>query len=371
MDNSTPATVIIEETQAPWQTNYQPFGCPSCRRVFLVPSDFMDTTCPLCRNAKLSPQPARLTMNEPEKLLLFQIRKTELYEIFNEFVSVVWLKPEDFSAEILLNRARPVFWSMWLVDSDVDGHWQMEAGFDYQVQSSKEVYSGDQWQSRKETENRIRWEPRLGTAAIHVDNIRVPALEEHHNRQQMTGPYPLDRARTFNPQQLEGACLEVPNLTPREAWRLARPLVQRELGKICTSASGAGHQRDFAIKADFRNLHWTQFLLPMYTTHYLDDEGQPQIIIVNGRTGSIHGPRLASRKRGLRIAGILAGVAGGILLFALIGLLLAMVFPPTGLIGAFLGVLGLGVGIAAIIPAVWPGQWNRRQREPRIFTRNS
>ncbi|MEA3328109.1 MAG: phage holin family protein [Chloroflexota bacterium] len=371
MDNYTPKTSIFEETQPPWQTDYLPFGCPNCRRVFLVPPDIINTTCPLCRRAKLDPQPARLTTNEPEKLLPFQVEKNQLYAIFNEFTSNVWLKPEDFNAEILLKRTRPVFWPMWLVDSDVDGHWQMEAGFDYQVQSSKEVYSGGQWQSRKEIENRIRWEPRLGTASIHVDNIRIPALEEHHNRHQITGTYPLDQANDFDPQQLGIACLEVPDLSPREAWRLARPQVQRELGQICTSASGAEHQRDFAIKADYRNLHWTQFLLPMYTTHYMNDEGQPQILVVNGRSGSIYGPRLASRKRGLHIAGILAGVAGAIFIIALIGLLLAMVFPLAGLIASFLGVLGLGVGIAAIVPAVWPGQWNRRQEEPRIITRTS
>jgi len=369
MGNSTPETSVFEETQTPWQTDYQPVGCPNCRRVFLVPPALQNTTCPVCRHAILEPQPARLTTNEPEKLLPFRIEKTELSTIFTEFESGVWLKPKDFTAETLLKRTQSVFWPMWLVDSDVDGHWQMEAGFDYQVQSSKEVYSGGQWQSLKQIENRIRWEPRLGTAAIHVDNIRIPALEEHHNRQQMTGAYPLDQATAFTPQQLEIACMEVPDLSPREAWRMAKPQVQRELGRICASASGAEHGRDFAIKADYKNLHWTQFLLPMYTTYYLDDEGQPQIIIINGRTGSIHGPRLASRKRGLQIAGILAGIAGAFFIIALIGLLLATVFPPSGLIAAFLGVLGLGVGIAAIIPAVWPGRWNRTQGEPRIFTK--
>lgn len=371
MNNPTPDTILVEESQAPWQTDYQPVGCPNCQRSFLTPPPMVNTPCPLCLKGTLTPQPAHITKNEPEKQLSFTIDKTRLHEIYTEFVSGVWLKPEDFSAESLLKRTQPVFWPMWLVDSDIDGHWHMEAGFDYQVQSAKEIYSGGQWQSRKEIENRIRWEPRLGNAAIHVDNIRVPALEEHHNRLQMTGAYPLDRAKPYDRRLLGNAYLEVPDLSPREAWRLAKPQVQRELGKICASATGAGHQKDFSIQADYKNLHWSQFLLPMYTTHYLDDEGQPQVLIVNGTTGSIHGPRLASRKRGLHIAGIMAGVAGGILLLALIGLLLAMVFPPAGLIGAFLGVIGFGVGIAAFIPAVWPGQWNRKQRDPRIISRIS
>jgi len=55
----------------------------------------------------------------------------------------------------------------------------------------------------------------------------------------------------------------------------------------------------------------------------------------------------------------------------LIGLLLAAVFPPAGLLGAFLGILGLGVGLGAIIPAVWPGQHNRKQRDLRIIRKTS
>jgi len=371
MTDQIPKTNILEQSQTPWQTGLQPAGCPNCKRTFLVPADRINASCPLCRSSRLTPQPAQLTNNQPEKLLPFRVNNNQLNHIFTEFVSGVWLKPEDFTAESLLKQTQPVYWPMWLVDSDIDGHWQMEAGFDYQVQSAKEVYSSGEWHSLKEIEKRIRWEPLLGTAEIHVDNICVPALEEHRNRQQMTGAYPLDRALPFRNDQLGNTILEVPDLSPREAWRLARPQVQRELGKICISAAEADHQKDFAIQADYHKLNWTQFLLPMYTTHYFDDDGQPQVLVVNGVTGSIHGPKLASRKRGLHIAGILAGVAGAVLLLALIGLLLAAVFPPAGLLGAFLGILGLGVGLGAIIPAVWPGQHNRKQRDLRIIRKTS
>lgn len=371
MIDQAPKRSILEQSQTPWQTGHQPVGCPNCKRTFLVPADRLNATCPLCRSSVLIPQPAQLPNNQPEKLLPFRINNKRLENIYTEFSSGVWLKPEDFTAETLMKRTQPVYWPMWLVDSDIDGHWQMEAGFDYQVQSAKEVYSGGEWHSRKEIEDRVRWEPRLGTAEIHVDNICVPAMEEHHNRHHITGAYPLDRALPFNNDQLGEAILEVPDLSPREAWRLARPQVQRELGKICSSAAGADHQKDFAIQADYQKLNWTQFLLPMYTTHYLDDEGAPQVLVINGVSGHIHGPKLASRKRGLRIAGILAVIAGAVLLLALIGLLLAAVFPPAGLLGAFFGLFGLGVGLSAIIPAVWPGQHNRKQHDLRIIRKTS
>jgi hypothetical protein len=138
------------------------------------------------------------------------------------------------------------------------------------------------------------------------------------------------------------------------------------VGDLCQQATDAQHGRNFALKADYQHQNWTQFYLPLYAAHYLDDDGQPQIVIINGATGEIRGPRLASRKRGLKIAGIIAAVAGVFFLLALLGLLLSLVWDPARSIAALLGVLGLATGMIAIIPAAWPAQWNRRQTEPRI-----
>jgi len=360
---------IISETEMLWNTERQPAGCPHCRRVFLVPSDQTGARCPLCRQATLEPQPVRMRAAEPERMLPFRVGKDKLHAIYENFISGVWIKPEDFTTDHLLQRAIPVFWPLWLVDCDISGQWQMEAGFDYQVQSAKETFSGGEWHSRKQIEDRVRWEPRLGELTTHVDNVNVPALEEHRNREEITGSYPLQSAQAFLPDQLGNAVMEVPDLPPEDAWPLARPHVDKTAASICTKAAGAQHHRNFVIKANYQNQNWTQFLLPLYTTYYRDDEGQPQIVIVNGQTGKIKGPRLASPERGRKIAGIIAGAAGLLFFLALLSLLLTLVFPPAGIIAALLGILGFGTGIAAIIPAVWPSQWNRKQKGPRIVTR--
>jgi len=369
MAGDSQKTTLIEESKSLWNTGHQPAGCPHCRRAFLVPPDQTAAPCPLCRQANLEKQPVRMRPAEPERILPFQIGKEKLKTIYEDFISGVWIKAEDFSTERLLERTVPVFWPLWLVDSDIHGHWQMEAGFDYQVQSTKESFSGGAWHSRKQIEDRVRWEPRLGELKTHVDNVNVPALEEHRNREKMTGPYHLEHAQAFSMKQSGNAILEVPDLPPEEAWPLARPQVDKTAARICATAAGAQHQRNFALKADYGNLNWTQFLLPLYATFYKDDEGQPQMVIVNGETGEINGPRLASRKRGLKIAGMIAGAAGLLLILALLSLLLTLIFPPAAIIVVLLGILGFATGVAAIIPAVWPNQWNRKQEGPRIVTR--
>lgn len=366
MAENQPETIIIDENESPWGAERQPVGCTQCHRLFLVKPSARNSTCPLCRAGRLEPQPARMRSAEPELLLSFQVSKQTLQEIYTNFISGVWIKLDDFTPESLLERTLPLYWPMWLVDSDIHGHWQMEAGFDYQVESTKENFSAGRWSSRKELENRVRWEPRLGELDTHIDNVAVPALDEHQERAQKTRQYRLNRAKPFSADQLGSASLQIPDLPPGDAWPIARPIVNRKAAEICEKAAGAQHYRNFSIKADYEHLHWTQLLLPVYTTYYTDDDGQPQVVVVNGETGFIHGLRLASRKKGMRIAGILAGIAGGLLLLALLGFLLTMAFPAISLVAALFALLGFGVGISAIFPAVWPAQWNRRQIEERI-----
>ncbi len=370
MADLTPQADIIDENQSLWETKRQPAGCTLCHRVFLVQEAIIGSSCPLCQKGQLETQPARMRPTAPEQMLPFKLGRKRLSRIYEDFVSGVWIKPEDFRAEKLLSRTTAVFWPLWLVDSDVSGHWEMEAGFDYQAETYKEAYSGGQWQSRKQVETRVRWEPRLGQINTHVENVTVPALEEHENRLAMTGRYQLDRGQPFDPDQLGKALLEVPDLPPEEAWPLATPQIEREAAQICKQAADAQHIRNFHLKADYQNLNWTEFFLPMYTSFYTDDEGQAQIVVINGESGEIRGPRMASRKRGLRIAGIMAVIAAVFLALALFGALLTLVIPPIGLIAILFGFMGLGLGIAAIIPAVWPGQWNRKQGDgPRMMPR--
>ena len=359
-------TPIFDENQTLWTENQQAAGCPQCGRVYIVQSDELGQLCPLCRKGTLEPQPVRMRAAEPERILPFKIDKNGLTAIYTNAVKRVWIKPENLSPESLLRNTRPVFWPLWLVDSDVQGHWQMEAGFDYQVESSKEFYDSGQWQSRKQIEGRIRWEPRLGRVQTHVDNVSSQALEEYANRVQMTGNYTLKQSRPYSPGMENHAVMEVPDFPPEDAWPLAQPAVDKAVGEICIRAANAQHFRNFSIKADYTNLNWTQFLLPLYATSYIDDDGEPPILIVTGLTGVLQGPLMASTLRGTHIAGIIGAVAGGLILLALLGLLLTFVFPPASVFAGILGVLGILTGIAALFPAVQPGQWNSNQTGPRI-----
>jgi hypothetical protein len=323
----------------------------------------MGKLCPNCARGKLESQPALLRLEAPELLAPFCYDRSRLRPGLEKFVKEVWLRSDDFDTDKLLQRAVPVYWPMWLVDSDVVGEWRAEAGYDYQVKSSQESYGKSGWTTHEVVETRIRWKPRAGQITRHYDNIAAPAISEQQRIFKLVGQYQLNQATVYQPEQIKGALLRIPDLPPESAWPLAQPILDEAASMECQQASGAQHMRNFGIRAEYQSLHWTQLLLPLYVTWYADDEGQPHAVYLNGQSGVIGGKRLASQKKGWQWAGILAAIAVAMFVLALLCAGFGMLFPPITLLGILLGVLAIVMACAAIVPAAWPWQWNRGQVE--------
>jgi hypothetical protein len=323
-------------------------------------------TCTHCGKGKLEAQPAMLRKEPPELMVGFQKGRTDLLPIFMNYVNGVWLHNDDFNAQDLARRAIPVFWPMWLVDSDVSGDWLAEIGYDYQVKSSQESFRNSSWQSRDVIENRIRWEPRLGQFSRHYDNVAVPALSFQAELLQRTQNYHIERAAAYKPDWLGQADLWVPNLHPENAWPLAQTAFNQKASEDCQKAAAGQHTRSFTIHSSFDKINWTQLLLPMYVSFYTDDEGQPRLVYINGQSGYAGGIRLASQRKGWRLAGMLAGLGVLLLCLGILGLLVTALIPPAGVLGILFIFLAFILGIGAIVPAAWPWQWNRGQQERKV-----
>ncbi len=360
---SLPQSQVVEADAAVWGAPLHPAGCPACRQVYLVEASRIGQVCPNCARGKLQPQPALLRPEAPELLAPFRYTQASLRPGLEKFVKEVWLRSDDFETDKLLQRAVPIFWPMWLVDSEVAGNWQAEAGFDYQVKSSQESYGGSGWSTRAVVETRIRWEPRAGQIQRHYDNVAAPAISEQPRLLKLVGGYRFDQAKAYQPEQVKGAAFRVPDLPPESAWPLAQVQLDDAASTECRQAAGAQHLRHFTLRADYESMHWTQMLLPLYVTWYTDDQGQPHSLYLNGQSGVIGGTRLASQKKGWQWAGALLAAAAVVFILALLFAGLGLVFPPSMILGILLGIVAIVVACAAIVPAAWPWQWNRGQVE--------
>jgi hypothetical protein len=315
--------------------------------------------CPACFSANLEPQPTLIRPERPELILDFAITPTQVQARFGEWLKGVWLRPLELAPGLLSHRLTRTFIPMWLVDGNIIGNWKAHMGYDYEVASSQEVFRSGTWTTRKVTETRIRWEPRAGTATRGYQNLSVPALEEHTRLMRGLGKFNLAAASKYSPKSLERASVRVPSLLPEAAWPLAKSGFNRLTAQDCQRAAAAQHVDEFVIEANYHEQHWTQLLLPVYTTAYRDEDGIVHPILVHGQNGKIFGLRRASQRQARKWS---LGFAGMAMVCFVLGLLFAAgaaLIPPLGAIGLLFFGGAFFIGILAPIPAVWAWNFNK------------
>jgi hypothetical protein len=354
-----PAVEIVETTENLWGLPLQAAGCAKCGQAYLVEAARLGQACPGCGTGKLEPQPVRLRPEPPELLIPFQRSPADLRPVIDRFIQPVWLRPDDFNTRSLLQRLTPIYWPMWLVDGDLSGDWQAEMGYDYQVKSSQESYAQSGWKTRELVETRIRWEPRLGTLTRHYDNAGAPALSDAGSIAARIGATSRQPAAPYHPEALSQAAIRIPDLLPENAWPQGQAALHQAAAEECRQAAQAQHVRNYAIHAAYASQHWTQLLQPMYATYYLDDQARPQVLLVNGQSGLIHGPRRASQRKGCWLSGIGLGISAFLLLIYVLLVIAGRSMPALSSLAVITICLALGLGGLSLLAAAWPWQWNR------------
>jgi hypothetical protein len=351
-----------------WGVNLEGAVCEHGDWSYLLPLGRLPLQCPNCLQAALSPlaeQVDDLPYNQPPELCLpFSVATDRLSQNIQNFASRIWFAPGDLKPSNLKERLQRLYLPMWLVDSRVQATWQAEAGFNYEAVSHQDQFDENKggWVSRRVTETRIRWAPRLGRLRRAYHNIVAPALEEHSALKQKLGPYKLDTAQPYRAESLANTMVRLPNRAPVDAWPEAIPPIQSAAAEECRRACQADHWREFRWQAEYANQHWTLLLLPIYLTYYLDDDDHSQPILIHGQTGQLSGPQRASMKRAQRMALIIVAVAVIFFLLSLIVALASIFRPPLLLIAGIGLVMALIIGLLALLPLAIAWQFNRTNR---------
>lgn len=348
---------------AVWGAPLTAVHCAHCNQAHLVPEDAIPQRCPFCCQGPIAQQPAYLRDEPPEQVVPFQISEQRLGTILAQWTQGLWFRPEEMEPHTLIQRAQRYLVPLWLVDGQVEASWRADVGFDYQVVSSQDAYSErGGWSSQQVKETRVRWEPRAGHLSRSYDNLPTPALEDHRQLAARLGTYNLDERLEYQPEAAQGAATRIPTLDPQAAWPGAEAAFIRAARDECRQATAADHIRDFAMTAQYRELHWTQLLLPAYVTWYREGE-QIWPLLINGQNGKISGARRASARKANTTAMILGLVA--LLLFCIGGVLglLGFVLAPVAAIGGLLMAIGALLALAAPVPAIWVWVANRRSKD--------
>ena len=347
--------------------------CSQCDWRFVANPTAIPVECPHCHVGKLEHyQGQDYSMLEdfikpPELQLPFSFPYQKLQEKIQTFASGIPFAPDDLKVENITNRISRFFIPMWLVDSQVSASWQAECGFYYQAKSHQERYSGGRWQTQEVIETRTRWEPRLGRLVRTYPNITAPALNEHRQLMTALGNYTFNQAIGVTPASILSNGQQEPNLVcipgrdKDDAWPDTLPNFQQQATTESKQACAADEIREFNWTPEFSGQNWTLFLLPVWSSYYLDDENKPQSILVNGQTGQMSGARRASMKKAKKISLTILIVALVILALTVAVGLLSVLVPGLMLlagIGLFVSII---VALAAIFPIATVWGLNRKE----------
>ena len=353
---------MMSESTGSWGLPLEGALCPHCDWRYFLPEGALPLRCPHCCQADLVPlaEPAQLPYHHPPELVVpFSLKVEAAAARIEGFAEGIPFAPEDLNPQTLRSRVQRLFVPQWLVDGDVTALWEAEAGFDYDVVSHQERYAdGSGWSTREVRETRIRWEPRVGRLARTYENVVAPALEDQATLHRAIGAY-KGAAQPFVPALLDDVLVRLPDRSPAAAWTDAEPAFLATAAEECSQACAADHIRQFRWSPEYSSLNWTLRLLPVYATYYLDDEGQPCPVLLNGETGQISGLRRGSMKRAQQRALIIAAVAAVLFILSLVTGLVGIAVPPLLVFAGIGGLIALGVGLGALVPIVRVWQFNR------------
>ncbi len=349
-----------------WGAPLHGLACERCNWSYLAPEGSQPKRCPYCLRGALAPvaQSENLLVYPPEMALPFTVQALTLRTRIEAFADKIPFAPKDLSAQNLRARLKGIYLPAWLVDAEMQALWQGEVGFNYEVVSHQDSFDDGAggWRSREVKRTRQRWEPRVGRLARTYHNIPAPALDEEAALRQKVGDYKLEDAQAYQPTMLGKGLVRLPNRSPDDAWPDAIPNLHAAATEECRRAASADHARDFRWNANYANQNWTHLLLPLYVTYYLDDDNVPQRVLIHGQTGRVNGVRRASRKRA-NTAALWTLLAAVLIFFVGLGLsLLAIAFPPIGVVGGGGILLAFVVGLGAVIPPWIAWNFNRRER---------
>ncbi len=364
-------TNMAFDLNSAWGTEMKVVICERCNWRYLLPRQKQDALplCPHCFQAQLvaaegsaSDQPYPYP---PELVAPFGVTQQALEESVRQFASGIPYAPPDLNYTVMHTRLAPVFLPMWLVDGEVNANWQAETGYNYDVVSHQEYYDDGnrKWQTREVREPRIRWEPRMGKLTRTYQNISAPALDEVTRLKRQVGDFRLDRLQPYQPSHLKHAYVRLPDRTPEDAWSEAAPSFQNQAAEECKQACAADHVRQFRWSARFDHLNWTLMLLPFYTTYYLDDEQQPQTVLIYGQNGVITGSRRSSMQRARRTSSIILAIGLTVFLLGLVLGVLSVPMPALAPLAAIALLIGIPGTLAAFIPIGIVWDFNRRQAQ--------
>jgi predicted RNA-binding Zn-ribbon protein involved in translation (DUF1610 family) len=301
----------LEEIGGETETmDLQLVSCTACQAEVTLEANVTTAECDFCGTHLIASGKAEKAM-KPQYLLPFGIEREEALKTFRNWIQKRRFAPNDLKKRSKLSEpVKGIYYPFWTYDADTTSDYTGERGTTYTRTVSSRNSDGS---TSTRTVTEIRWRPASGTVKRFFDDVLVPASKTLiHKLIFRFKDWKLGEMVGYSTQYLSGFKAESYSIGLKDGFEDAKQTMSVRIRQDIRGDIGGDAQRIHRVDTKYKEITFKYILLPIWVVMYKFKEKYFQVLI-NGKTGEIHGQRPVSVLKIILLAAVIAVVVLGII----------------------------------------------------------
>jgi DNA-directed RNA polymerase subunit RPC12/RpoP len=249
------------------------------------------TLCQFC-GTPLVIDPNASGQIQPEAVLPFVLDRNGVRESLGKWIKSRWFAPNALKKVSEAESTKGTYVPHWTYDSQTYSSYSGARGEHYYV---TERFTNSDGKTETRQVQKTRWYPVSGQVSRFFDDVLVPAsMTVPPAKVDAIAPWPLPEAAPYQPQFMAGFHALRYDIEPETGLDEAKRRMDSIIQDDCRRDIGGDEQRVDGVNTNYTALTFKLMLLPIWIACYLYG-GKTWQILVNGRTGEVHGERPYSK----------------------------------------------------------------------------
>jgi len=266
--------------------------CQSCgATVSFVPPE-VARQCDFCGVQIVAQPKSADPVLAPEGILPFCITRQQADAGLRQWLQSLWFAPNALQQFAQPDAINGIYLPFWTYDTNTTSYYTGERGeYYYVTETYYETDSKGNQVAKTRQVRHIRWYPASGTVTRWFDDILVPAtISLPQQRLEALEPWDLVELKPYDPAFLSGFKAQRYQIDLSQGFERVKQLTAGLIQEDVRVDIGGDEQRIQNISTQYSGITFKHLLLPVYAGAYRFNQKVYQIV-VNGRTGAIHGDR--------------------------------------------------------------------------------
>lgn len=289
--------------------------CQACAAHVQMAENVSSAKCPFCGTPIVATGKS-VKLIKPGAILPFGLDERKARDALGSWIGGRWFAPNDLKRNARVDAGvNGVYVPFWTYDCKATTQYTGQRGDHYYVTETYTATENGRPVVRTRQVQRTRWSPAAGTVVNAFDDVLVCAARSIPAKGiESLAPWDLRSLVPYSDEYLSGFRAETYTLHLKEGFGVARDIMAPTIDRTVRADIGGDVQQVSSSRSAYDRVMYKHVLMPVWVCAYRWNNKAFQILI-NARTGEVHGERPYSAWK-------IATLAVGILaVFALIVLL--------------------------------------------------